>query len=434
MRRTLAPLLLLTHILWGNVSGNPAESACSQPPVFVPADDNRQSTLGSTVTLNCTALLPWDPQEPQCDSTLHWIRDGSLLSNLTKQQNLSEFLHNTSQKVVNSLLELTLREPSDFGLYICTVRNISAQFQLQEMRAASHMAVVIAVMVLLVILALAILIFSKCHLDIKLWYRNTYGDFEMNDGKLYDAYVSYANNENDRKFVNFILKPQLENKQGYKLHLDHGNILPGSEPSAELLMNVSRCRRLIVVLSLAYLEQDWCTSNLREGLWRLLELSQKPILITWETQKQHMGPDTLRLLHDSRQRFTILTWSSYSMTPSSVFWKELSLALPRKMAYHCPPMTTPQTLLQDDRDPMLSLHPDYLDCHPDPDCDPSGDLGLQLPVYKTQKSRAPSLPAAPPQLPPVAEAKPFDIDVSDLGSRNYGARADFYCLVTKEDV
>lgn len=27
-----------------------------------------------------------------------------------------------------------------------------------------------------------------------------------------------------------------------------------------------------------------------------------------------------------------------------------------------------------------------------------------------------------------------DLDISDLGSRNYGARTDFYCLVTEDDI
>lgn len=48
------------------------------------------------------------------------------------------------------------------------------------------------------------------------------------DGKLYDAYVSYANSPDDRKFVNFIMKPQLENRHGYKLFLDDKTILPNS--------------------------------------------------------------------------------------------------------------------------------------------------------------------------------------------------------------
>lgn len=48
------------------------------------------------------------------------------------------------------------------------------------------------------------------------------------DGKLYDAYISYVNNDYDRKFVNFILKPHLENKNMYKLHLNDNDILPGA--------------------------------------------------------------------------------------------------------------------------------------------------------------------------------------------------------------
>lgn len=52
--------------------------------------------------------------------------------------------------------------------------------------------------------------------------------FVSSDGKLYDAYLSYVNNDYDRKFVNFILKPHLENKHGYKLHLNDNDILPGA--------------------------------------------------------------------------------------------------------------------------------------------------------------------------------------------------------------
>ena len=55
--------------------------------------------------------------------------------------------------------------------------------------------------------------------------------------------------------------------------------------------------------------------------------------------------------------------------------------------------------------------------------------GRRLPVYRA--SGVPVLGAFP-TVP--AELKHSDIDVSDLGSRNYGARTDFYCLVTKEDM
>lgn len=60
-------------------------------------------------------------------------------------------------------------------------------------------------------------------------------------------------------------------------------------------------------------------------------------------------------------------------TPSSVFWKELALAMPRRVIFHSDNAGDPQTMLQDDKDPMLTLDPDYLDCRSD--TDPAGDLG-----------------------------------------------------------
>lgn len=57
--------------------------------------------------------------------------------------------------------------------------------------------------------------------------------------------------------------------------------------------------------------------------------------------------------------------------------------------------------------------------------------GLRLPVYKALACKAPVLPPVPIS---VTEPKPSDIDVSDLGLRNYGARSDFYRLVTEADM
>nr|XP_046249749.1 single Ig IL-1-related receptor [Scatophagus argus] len=408
------------------------ESQCSKAPEFQPNGDLTRllGDVGSTVTLNCTALLLWDPREDQCDTTLQWSKDGHPLPNHTHYtQNTSSWSPAAGQLMVNSLLVITLTELDDFGLYSCTVRNISTDFSLYSSSIPSHTAAVIAATVLLIFLALAAVVYSRCHLNIKLWYKNSYGDFELNDGKLYDAYVSYVNNDHDRKFVNFILKPHLENKNAYKLHLNDNDILPDSEPSAELLMNMSRSRRLIVLLSHAYLEQDWCTNNFRQGLLHLLELCQHPILIMLEGQYKRMRPEIKQQLSEHQHCLTILTWRHNSVTPSSVFWKELALVMPRRVIFHSKSAGDPQTMLQDDKDPMLTLSPDYLDCHSD--TDPAGDLGLRLPVYKALACTAPVLPAVPIT---VSEPKPSDIDVSDLGSRNYGARSDFYCLVSEEDM
>lgn len=58
-----------------------------------------------------------------------------------------------------------------------------------------------------------------------------------------------------------------------------------------------------------------------------------------------------------------------------------------------------------------------------------------MPIYKGPPPRVSALPCADlPSATPMAELRPSEIDISDLGSRSYAARTDFYCLVTDEDV
>uniref|UniRef100_A0A8C3FZU7 Single Ig and TIR domain containing n=1 Tax=Chrysemys picta bellii TaxID=8478 RepID=A0A8C3FZU7_CHRPI len=303
------------------------------------------------------------------------MKDGHWLGNESSPYTSEEKVwigDNETETFMSNLLGVNLTSDEDYGVFACWIRNTTATFTLQRSEAAGHVSAVLAALFVLGLLLLMAVIYVKCRLNMLLWYRNRYGELEINDGKLYDAYVSYANSPDDRKFVNFIMKPQLENRHGYKLFLDDKTILPNSEPSADLIMNVSRCRRLIVVLSYAYLEQDWCINNFRDGLLRLLELSQRPIFVAFESQYREIEHLAINLLKQHKNAVTLLLWRAGSMTPSSDFWKELCLALPRKVSYQGI-MADPQTQLQEDKDPMLILHSSYLEYRGDPH--PEGDLG-----------------------------------------------------------
>lgn len=75
---------------------------------------------------------------------------------------------------------------------------------------------------------------------------------------------------------------------------------------------------------------------------------------------------------------TTLTAPPCLQTPSSDFWKELRLALPRKVQYRSME-GDPQTRLQDDKDPMLIVRgrlPESRTLDPELDPDPEGDLGM----------------------------------------------------------
>ncbi|PNJ84687.1 SIGIRR isoform 18 [Pongo abelii] len=354
---------------------------CDRAPDFLsPSEDQvLRPALGSSVALNCTA---WVVSGPHCSlPSVQWLKDGLPLGN-GGHYSLHEYSWvkaNLSEVLVSSVLGVNVTSAEVYGAFTCSIQNVSSSsFTLQRAGPTSHVAAVLASLLVLLALLLAALLYVKCRLNVLLWYQDAYGEVEMNDGKLYDAYVSYSDCPEDRKFVNFILKPQLERRRGYKLFLDDRDLLPRAEPSADLLVNLSRCRRLIVVLSDAFLSRAWCSHSFREGLCRLLELTRRPIFITFEGQRRDPAHPALRLLRQHRHLVTLLLWRPGSVTPSSDFWKELQLALPRKVQYR-PVEGDPQTQLQDDKDPMLILRgrvPEgrALDSEVDPD--PEGDLGM----------------------------------------------------------
>ncbi|XP_053923969.1 single Ig IL-1-related receptor [Cuculus canorus] len=410
---------------------------CSVPPeILVPAtNETLELALGSQVALNCT--VRWAAAEP-CEPIPTWSKDGQRLGG-ESSQDTAWFAQNASERLLASVLQLNLTHDADFGVFACWVSNATATFTLRRVEAVGHVPAVLAALMVLALLLLLAGLYVRCRLSVLLWYRNRYGELEINDGKLYDAYVSHTTAPDDRKFVHFIVKPQLENRYGYKLFLDEQTILPNAEPSADLIMNVSRCRRLIVVLSIAYLEQDWCNSSFREGLWRLLELSKKPIFIVFESQYREISHPAISLLKQHRSSITLLVWRAGSMTPSSDFWKELCLALPRKVSFQGT-MGDPQTQLMEDKDPMLILHSSYLDTSED--LHPDGDLGTGLrgafrspPPPRIGGPRTPVAPSAGvTEDARLRDGQRSELDISDLGSRNYSARTDFYCLVTEDDI
>ncbi|XP_037374138.1 single Ig IL-1-related receptor isoform X2 [Talpa occidentalis] len=396
---------------------------CDRAPDFLspPGDQVLQPAPGSVVTLNCTA---WVGSELHCPTPeVQWLKDGEPLGNGSHYNLREDFWLklNLSESLLSSVLGVNLTSSEEYGVFTCCIGNLSsASFILRRAGPAGHVAAVLASVLVLLALLLVALLYVKCRLNLLLWHQNTYGEVEVNDGKLYDAYISYSDSPEDRKFVNFILKPQLERRRGYKLFLDDRDLLPRAEPSADLLVNLSRCRRLIVVLSDAFLGRAWCSHSFREGLCRLLELTRRPIFITFEGQRRAPAHPALHLLRQHRH-----------LTPASDFWKELQLALPRKVQYRAME-GDPQTQMQDDKDPMLIVRGHVPEGRsalgPELDPDPEGDLGVRGPVFGG--------PPAPFQASEVSlgEGPGSEVDVSDLGSRNYSARTDFYCLVSKDDV
>ncbi|XP_034500756.1 single Ig IL-1-related receptor [Ailuropoda melanoleuca] len=393
----------------------PDHGICDRAPDFLSPTGNQAlgPTLGSVVALNCTA---WVVSGPHCPlPSVQWLKDRLPLGD-GSHYDLHEdswVKDNLSEVLVSSVLGVNLTRAEDYGVFTCSIRNVSSSsVTLWRAGPAGHVAAVLASLLVLLALLLAALLYVKCRLNVLLWYQDAYGEVEMNDR----APPSHGP-------APFWPRPRPASPRPRRRPVP-------AEPSADLLVNLSRCRRLIVVLSDAFLGRAWCSHSFREGLCRLLELTRRPIFITFEGQRRDPVHPALRLLRQHRHLVTLLLWRPGSVAPSSDFWKELQLALPRKVQYRAME-GDPQTRLQDDKDPMLVVQGHVregrtLNLELDPD--PEGDLGVRGPIFGE--------PLAAPHASGVSlgEGRGSEGDVSDLGSRNYSARTEFYCLVSEDDV
>ncbi|NXP31748.1 I18RA protein, partial [Leiothrix lutea] len=160
------------------------------------------------------------------------------------------------------------------------------------------------------------------------------------DGKEFDAFVSYAklnSSESDsaliseEKFALELLPDMLESKYGYKLCILERDILPGGAYTDEVVTAIKQSRRVIIILSPAYVSGP-SIFELQAAVNCALEDKRiKLVLIKFEDFQE---PETLPLVVKKALRILpVVTWkSSISAAPHKKFWKY--------MCYHMPVKTT----------------------------------------------------------------------------------------------
>ncbi|KAJ7319719.1 hypothetical protein JRQ81_019230 [Phrynocephalus forsythii] len=156
---------------------------------------------------------------------------------------------------------------------------------------------------------------------------------EGEDGKVYDAFVSYLKEstpmcDEERKFVLDTLPKTLEEHFGYKLCIFERDILSGGAVVDDVQSFIDRSRRLIIVLSQNH-TSDNVMVELEVGLHKaLVERKIKVILIEHAPiQNFDFLPKSLELLSCHQ----VLKWKEEKSRPlNSKFWKKLRWMMPAK--------------------------------------------------------------------------------------------------------
>ncbi|XP_049303216.1 protein toll-like [Bactrocera dorsalis] len=121
---------------------------------------------------------------------------------------------------------------------------------------------------IIIIFLLIIVFFFKYNLQVKIWLyghkilRCCVREYELDENKMFDAFISYAHQEAD--FVNHILLPQLEQGEPpFRVCTHERNWLAGAYIPEQIMESVEQSRRTIIVLSQHFIESEWARMEFR---------------------------------------------------------------------------------------------------------------------------------------------------------------------------
>lgn len=158
--------------------------------------------------------------------------------------------------------------------------------------------------------------------------------YEDDDGKMYDAFVSYKSCPRDEEFVLHQLFPRLEGEFKFKLCMHFRDFIPGEAIANNIVTAIENSRRTIMILSPEYVQSEWCRMEYQKAQHEMLKLKHKIIPIVLADLSEVKNID--RNLKSIINSVTYLEWPGQENTRKTErFWKKLELSLPKKSTQQC---------------------------------------------------------------------------------------------------
>ncbi|NXK33251.1 I18RA protein, partial [Piprites chloris] len=302
-----------------------------------------EAELGKPLELECHVQFGF---ETVSSMRVTWKRNNE--ENVNEQLDQETSVYSKGLKGHTLLHVATLKEVTEKDLrsnFTCfaenSVGNATAVIQLKRKQRALFFYVLCSAISTLFAFVLCAAFIYHHWIEIVLMYRSYLVHNESSgDGKEFDAFVSYAkldSSERDstligeEKFALELLPDMLENKYGYKLCILERDILPGGAYTDEVVTAIKQSRRVIIILSPAYVSGP-SIFELQAAVNCALEDKRiKLILIKFQAFQE---PETLPpAVKKALRILPVVTWKSFISAPSDKkFWKY--------MRYHMPVKTT----------------------------------------------------------------------------------------------
>ncbi|XP_067679401.1 uncharacterized protein [Haliotis asinina] len=153
--------------------------------------------------------------------------------------------------------------------------------------------------------------------------------YEDDDGKEFDAFVSYKSTKEDEDFVVHKLYPKLEKELDFKLCMHFRDFLPGETIANNIMKAVESSRRTIIILSPAYVESEWCMLEYQKAQHEMLRMRHRiiPVVFGDMSQMKNMDKNLKQILNT----VTYIDWPGEDNSKKlDRFWKLMVCALPKK--------------------------------------------------------------------------------------------------------
>lgn len=216
-----------------------------------------------------------------------------------------------------------------------TVPSENQSFAFREMDMGINYVPLFSIILIAVILLflLGALIFSFRQ-DVRLWAHSKYGvrlfkntavnDCELDKDRLYDGYMVYSILDDD--FVSRVISPELE-QSGYSLCLHYRDLQISSDNylSETLLNAMEASKRLILVVSFSFLQNEWSKPNFKKAMKTTIESIGVPLrrhkvvfILTTDVSALNLDAD----LQSFFKICTVVLWGEKR------FWEKMRFAMP----------------------------------------------------------------------------------------------------------
>ncbi|XP_005420099.2 interleukin-18 receptor accessory protein [Geospiza fortis] len=297
--------------------------------------------VGKPLELECRVQFGFETVSPM---RVTWKRNNE--ENVNEKLNQETIVYPKGLKGHTLLHIATLKEVTENDLrsnFTCfaqnSVGNATAVIQLKRKKRVLFLYVLCSAISTLFAFVLCTVFIYQHWIEIVLMYRSyLVHNKSTEDGKEFDAFVSYAklnSSESDsaliseEKFALELLPDMLENKYGYKLCILERDILPGGAYTDEVVTAIKHSRRVIIVLSPAYVSGPSIFELQAAVNCALEDKGIKLVLIKFQDFQE---PETLPpVVKKALRILPIITWkSSISAAPHEKFWKYMHYHMPMK--------------------------------------------------------------------------------------------------------